>query len=62
MYRAEWLPIAALIVLAASACSAQYPDSRLGRDSIDSSDYSDSNAYRYYAGPGADVVPPLGQR
>ena len=40
---------AALIVMTASACTAQYGDSRGARDSTD---YGDSHAYRYYAGPG----------
>jgi hypothetical protein len=62
MLRAKWLLFASLILLTASACTAQYGDTRLARDSTDSGDYGDSNAYRYYAGPGSDVVPPLVQR
>ena len=53
MRRVRCLVAAALMVMTASACTAQYGDSR----SADSSDYGDSHAYRYYAGPGADIVP-----
>jgi len=56
---AKWLSAAALILTTAAACTTRYDTSRVARDS---SDYGDSHAYRYYAGPGADIVPPLSQR
>ena len=52
MRRVRCLLAAALMVMTASACTAQYGDSRSARDSTDSGDYGDSHAYRYYAGPG----------
>jgi hypothetical protein len=48
-----------VMITAVSACSNQYGNpAAAGGSSIDDDPYSDAHAFRYYAGPGADIVDP----
>ena len=59
MRRVKSLLAIALVIGAAAACSGPPSNSGATRASGAEDDrYSDSNAFRYYAGPGADIVNP----